>query len=147
MKIMSSFTYPHVIPKTFFLKHKWRYYFIFFFHTGKVQCCVTNDFHCRDKIFKMPFKGLKASFTNSLRQRKPSFGVKILLSGFTKTRSDELALKRCGQLFLHLTLLNMHFYKFPFQMQNFWEENIQMNHATRFTNVCARQSTGICAII
>ncbi len=26
----------------------------------------------------------RASFTNSLRQRKPSFGVKIVLSGFTK---------------------------------------------------------------
>ncbi len=28
-----------------------------------------------------------------------------------------------------------------------WEESIQMNHATRFTNVCARQITGICVII
>ncbi len=24
-------------------------------------------------------------------------------------------------------------------MQNLWEESIQMNHATRFTDVCARQ--------
>ncbi len=49
---------------------------------------------------------LRARFTNSLRQCKPSFGVKIVMAGFT--RSEELALKRHGQLFLHLTLLNMH---------------------------------------
>ncbi len=28
-----------------------------------------------------------------------------------------------------------------------WEESIQMNHATCFTNVCARQIIAICAII
>ncbi len=32
-------------------------------------------------------------------------------------------------------------------MQNLWEESIQMNHATQFTNVCARHIIGICAII
>ncbi len=32
-------------------------------------------------------------------------------------------------------------------MQNLWEESIKMNHAARFTNVCARQITGICAVI
>ncbi len=37
------------------------------------------------------------SFTNSLRQRKASFGIKIVLSGFTKdAQSDKLALKRRG---------------------------------------------------
>ncbi len=39
---------------------------------------------------------IKKRFTNSLRQHKPSFGVKTVLSGFTKTSSEELALKRCG---------------------------------------------------
>ncbi len=29
---------------------------------------------------------LRASFTNSLRQRKPSFGIKIVLSGFTNAQ-------------------------------------------------------------
>ncbi len=33
-----------------------------------------------------------------------------------------------------LNLLNMH----PFQTQNLWEESIQMNHTTQFTNVCTR---------
>ncbi len=31
------------------------------------------------------------------------------------------------------------------QMQNLCEESIQMNHAMRFTNVCALQITGIFA--
>ncbi len=44
-------------------------------------------------------------------------------------------------------LIEYAFLQFPFQIQNLWEESIQMNHATRFTNVCARQITGICAII
>ncbi len=87
-----------------------------------------------------------ASFTNSLRQRKPSFAVKIVLSDFTKDRQWRSSAERRGQLFLHLTLLNMHFKEFPFQTQNLWEESIQINHATHFTNVCARQITGICAI-
>ncbi len=39
----------------------------------------------------------RATFTNSLHQRKPSFGVKIVLSGFTKDTLVELALKRRGQ--------------------------------------------------
>ncbi len=32
----------------------------------------------------VPVNRFRASFTNSLRQRKPSFGVEIVLSGFTK---------------------------------------------------------------
>ncbi len=32
----------------------------------------------------MRVKTVRASFTNSLHQRKPSFAVKIVLSGFTK---------------------------------------------------------------
>ncbi len=54
---------------------------------------------------QIAYKTLWASFTNSLPQHKPSFGIKIVLLGFTK---DEFALKRRGQLFLRLTLLNMH---------------------------------------
>ncbi len=38
---------------------------------------------------------LWARFTNSLRQRNPSFGVKIV-QDLLKTHSEELALKRCG---------------------------------------------------
>ncbi len=44
----------------------------------------------------------RAIFTNGLCQHKLSFGIKIVL------RSEELALKMYGQLFLCLTLLNMH---------------------------------------
>ncbi len=40
------------------------------------------------QLFK--FDKLRASFTNSLHDRKPSFGVKIVLSGFTKEHSEEL---------------------------------------------------------
>lgn len=32
-------------------------------------------------------------------------------------------------------------------MQNLWEKSIEMNHATQFTNVCARQFAGICTTI
>ncbi len=46
-------------------------------------------------------KCLWASFTNSLSQRKPSFGVEIVLSGFTKdARSEELVLKRHGHSYV-----------------------------------------------
>ncbi len=52
---------------------------------------------------------LRARFTISLRQRKPSFGVKIVLSGFTNdTQKIIIMLKGRGQLFVHLILLNMH---------------------------------------
>ncbi len=44
-------------------------------------------------------------------------------------------------------LIEYAFWRFPFQMQNLCEESIQINHATRFTNVCACQITGICAIM
>ncbi len=91
---------------------------------------------------------LRASFTNSLHQRKPSFGVKTVLSGFTKDAQWQISAEKAWtQLFLRLTLLNMHLYEFPFQTQKLWAESIQMNHATCFTNVCAHQITGICAII
>ncbi len=59
--------------------------------------------------------------------------------------SEELALKRHGQLFL--SLIEYAFVGVSFQTQNLWEESIKMNHATRFTNICARQITGICTII
>ncbi len=50
------------------------------------------------------------SFTKSLRQRKPSFGVKIVLSGFTKDAQWRISAgKAWTQLLLRLTLLNMHF--------------------------------------
>ncbi len=42
---------------------------------------------------QITYKTLWASFTNSLPQHKPSFGIKIVLLGFTK---DEFALKRHG---------------------------------------------------
>ncbi len=41
-------------------------------------------------------KTWRASFTNSMCQRKPSFGIHIVLYDFLKTRSEELALKRHG---------------------------------------------------
>ncbi len=53
--------------------------------------------------------GLRASFTSSLRQRRPSFAVKIVLSGFTKDAQWRISAEKAWtQLFLCLTLLNMH---------------------------------------
>ncbi len=108
-------------------------------HLEKRHLSFTNALFTYQTTTRKPLAMLRthwASFTNSLRQRKQSFGVsycQVLL----KTCSDELALLR----------LNMHFYEFRFQTQNIWEESIQMNHAMRFPNVCAHQITGICAII
>ncbi len=99
-------------------------------------------------VYKRNVQKLWASFTNSVCQRKPSFGIKIVLSGFNKDAQWRFSAEMAWtQLFLHLTLLNMRLLEFPFQTQKLWEESIQMNHATRFTNVCACQITGICAII
>ncbi len=61
--------------------------------------------------------------------------------------SEELALKKRGQLVLHLTLLNMQLKEFSFQTHKLWEESIKSNHTMQFTNVCAGQITGIFAII
>ncbi len=52
---------------------------------------------------------LRASFTNSLHQCKLSFGVKIVLSDFTKDAQWRISAEKAwAQLFLHMTLLNMH---------------------------------------
>ncbi len=51
-------------------------------------------------------------------------------------RSEELALKMRGQLYL--TLLNM-----VSLSEMYGRRVFKMNHATRFTNVCTRQITGI----
>ncbi len=97
---------------------------------------------------KLRFSTSGARFTNSLRQWKPSFGIKIVLSGFTKDAQWRISTEKVWtQLFLRLTLLNMHLSEFAFKTQKLWEESIKMNHAMRFTNVCAHQITGICAII
>ncbi len=44
---------------------------------------------------------LWARFTKSLRQRKPSFGIKIVAysQDLLKTRSEELVLKRRGHIY------------------------------------------------
>ncbi len=55
--------------------------------------------------------------------------LKLYCQVLLKTRSEELPLKSRRQLFLHLTLLNMHLKEFPFQAQNLWEESIKMNYA------------------
>ncbi len=97
---------------------------------------------------KLWFSTSGARFTNSLRQCKPFFGIKIVLSGFTKDAQWRISAEKLWtRLFLHLTLLNMHLLKFAFKTQKLWEERIKMNHAMRFTDVCACQITGICAII
>ncbi len=47
---------------------------------------------------------LRASFTNTLCQRKPSFGVKIALSSFTKDAQWQTSAEKAWtQLFLCLT--------------------------------------------
>ncbi len=66
-----------------------------------------------------------------LHQCKPSFGVKKLLSLFTKDTQWEISAEKAWtQLFLRLTLSNMHLLEFPFRSVNLWEESIKMNHAT-----------------
>ncbi len=91
----------------------------------------------------MLYISICTSFTNSLRQHKPSFGIQIELSGFNKDVQWSLVPKRHGQLLLHLTLFNIWFEEFPFHMPNLWKKNIQMKHAKRFTNVFTHQITGI----
>ncbi len=54
--------------------------------------------------------------------------LKLYCQVLLKNRSEELALKSRRQLFLHLTLLNMHFKEFSFQAQNLWEESIKINY-------------------
>ncbi len=54
------------------------------------------------------FYSFRARFTNSLHQRKLSFGVKML-SGCTKDAQWRISAEKAWtQLFLWLTLLNMH---------------------------------------
>ncbi len=56
-----------------------------------------------------------ARFTNSLGQCTPSFAVKIVLSGFTKDTQWRISAEKVWtQLFLSLTLLNMHLLEFSF---------------------------------
>ncbi len=64
----------------------------------------------------------RAIFTKSLCQHKPSFGVKTLLSGFTKDMHWNINNeKACSlQLFLQLILLHLHLYEF--QMASLSEE-------------------------
>ncbi len=46
--------------------------------------------------------------------------LKLYCHVVLKKSSDELALERRGQLFLHLTLLNMHFFwSFPFRRKSY----------------------------
>ncbi len=54
------------------------------------------------------FSSLRARFTNSLHQRKPSFGIKIVLSGFTKDAQWRISAEKAWTVFLRSTLLNMH---------------------------------------
>ncbi len=49
----------------------------------------------------------RARFTISLRQRKPSFGIKKLLF-FTKDTQWEISTEKAWTAILRLTLLNMH---------------------------------------
>lgn len=60
-------------------------------------------------------------FRNSLRWRKPSFGIKNLLSGFTKDRQYEISVVILTVIFA-ADLLHMHLEKFPFQAQNLGRE-------------------------
>ncbi len=69
---------------------------------------------------------LRPDFTNSLRQPKPSFGVKIVLSGFTKDVQWRISAEKAWtQLFAPDLIENA--FEFPLQMQNLWEESIKMN--------------------
>ncbi len=68
------------------------------------------------------------SFT-SLCQRKQAFGLQTVLSGFTKDSQWRISLTPdlIEYAFVGVSLSD--------------EIIIQMNHATRFTNVCTRQTT------
>jgi len=67
---------------------------------------------------------LRTRFTNSLHQLKPYLAYDL----------QKAHIENWIQLFLRLTLLHMHFYEFPFQTQNLWEESILINHL-KFTTL------------
>ncbi len=52
---------------------------------------------------------LRASFTNSLRQRKPSFGIKIVLSGFTKDAQWQISAEKAWTVIFALYLIEYAF--------------------------------------
>ncbi len=66
-------------------------------------------------VILIHFWRLRASFTNSLHKRKLSFGIKIVLSGFTKDAQSLIKKKKLRWkgvdtvTFLRLILLNMYF--------------------------------------
>ncbi len=56
----------------------------------------------------LPDKKLRAKWTISLRQHNPSFGVKLLLSGFTKDTQWEISAEKVWTVNFATHLLNMH---------------------------------------
>ncbi len=111
----------------------WQFFFLHYFLRQGKKCLSTlkTKMRCNITVNQNIYR---ARFTNSLWQRKLSFGVKIVLSGFTKDAQWRISTEKAWtQIFLPLTLLNMHLQEFPFQTQNLWEESIKMNHTTRFT--------------
>ncbi len=58
---------------------------------------------------KYLYKRFGAKFANSLRQRKQSFDIKIIASGFTKDAQWKISTEKVWtQLFLYMNLLNIH---------------------------------------
>ncbi len=105
MRIISSFTNPLVIAvcMPFFLMWKQfcpynenQWYLVLFWltfiwltfkklkHSSKYLWLLANLQHVCHQTFILDWSIFKARFTNSLRQPKLSFGVKIVLSEFTK---------------------------------------------------------------
>ncbi len=80
----------------------------------------------------------RARFTNSSYQRKPSLGVKIVLSGFTK----DAQWKNIVDTVIFAPDLIEYAFVGVAPLKSF-----KMNHTMRFTNIWACQITSICAII
>ncbi len=90
---------------------------------------------------------LRASFTISWR--KPSFGIKIVLSGFTE---DVQWLISAEKAWIYYSYFCAWPYKicisrsFPLRRENYGRKVFKLNHAMRFSNVCASQITDIFTI-
>ncbi len=97
--------------------------------------------HITSHIFNHEcFRSLRAEFTNSLHQRKQSFGIKIVLSGFTKDMQRRIGAEKAWTAIFAPDLIEYSFVLDSLSdKNNVWEESIKMNHATQFTNIFISQ--------
>ncbi len=115
------------------------------------KCLVFNAFICQ-KINAMPLiwgifltKYLAPDLISACASANPHLVLKNYCQDLLKTRSGKLALKRRGQLFLRLTLLNKICRSFPFNV-SIYGRRVFKWITQWFTKICTRQFTGICTI-